>query len=165
MATLNSRVVTTAIAGILLLGAGGCGATKHMSAAERFGGRRGAGEAAEIKAEENHRSKEKHIITKEVNLALDGQAIALGVTKCIHDEQRSGDSGKALGEIPEVESHEVDHAVRDLITAFRNNPAAIDPSESNPRRTMHTYLAEEAESLQSCWPWLTREIRTVLTYG
>jgi hypothetical protein len=110
-------------------------------------------------------TKTKHISAEEVNLGLDRQAIALGVIKCIRDEQNNGDSGKALGEISKTEGREVDHAVGELITTFRKNPNIILPSEKNPNRSMRTYLAEEAESLQSCWPWLTREIRTVLTYG
>jgi hypothetical protein len=95
----------------------------------------------------------KHISIEEVNVALAKQTIAIGVIRCIHDEQHNGDTGKALGEISEKEGSEVDHAARELIEDFRKNQAT------------RTDLAEEAESLQSCWPWLTKEIRTVLTYG
>ena len=127
MSKLFRAIVIIAV-GVLLLNAAGCGTTtKHV----------------------------KPMSTEEVNLVLARSKIGLGVITCIRDEQRSGDAGKALGEIPEKEGLEVGQAVRELIAAFRKNPSA----------TARTYLAEKAESLQSCWPWLTREIRTVLTYG
>lgn len=108
----------------------------------------------------------KHISSEEVNTSLDRQTIALGVIRCIHAEQQSGDSKTIVGGRSEKEDSEIGQAVRKLIAAFRNNPAAIWPSDENPKRSARTYLAEEAESLQQfCWPWLAREIRTVLTYG
>jgi hypothetical protein len=103
---------------------------------------------------------------EEADLAYAKSTIALGIIKCIHAEQQNGDSGTIIGGRSEKESLEVGHAVRELITDFRKNPAAIWPSKENPKRTARTYLAEEGESLQKfCWPWLAREIRTVLTYG
>jgi hypothetical protein len=99
-------------------------------------------------------AKAKHISTEEVNLALDRQTLVLGNITCIRDEQRHGNSGTALGEISKEQSLKIRHAVKDLVAAYRKNPAS-----------MRTMMAEEAESLQSCWPWLTTEIRTVLLYG
>lgn len=133
------RVIIAITVGVLLLGAGSCGGTsKHV----------------------------RSVSAEEVNLGLHRQTIALGVIKCIHAEQQSGDAGTVIGGRSEKEDSEVSRAVRELIAAFRKTPDAIWPSDENPKRSARTYLAEEAESLQKfCWPWLAREIRTVLTYG
>lgn len=147
----KSRVITTITVGVLLLGSGGCGSTtaKHVSTTE-----------------ESRTSTEKHFNAEEANLALARQTIALGVIKCIHAEQQSGNAGTVIGGRSEKEDSKVSQSVRELIAAFRKKPGAIWPSNENPQRSARTYLAEEAESLQKfCWPWLAREIRTVLTYG
>lgn len=97
--------------------------------------------------------KHVRVSAEEVSIGLAKQTIALGSIRCIREEQRGGEES-AIGKLPETENLEVSHATRELIAAFRKNP-----------KLMRTKLAEEAESLQGCWPWLTREIRTVLTYG
>ncbi len=93
-------------------------------------------------------TKHAHVSAEEVNLALARQTLALASIKCIRAERQPG----IRTTVPEVSG--IDHAIRELITAYRKNP-----------KIMHTGLAEEAENVQSCWPWLAREIRTVLTYG
>ena len=188
------RVIIAITVGVLLLGAGGCGGTtakrlnanqvnlaeeihnleKEKKLVEKEGGgsitridELIAKKQEELKgSQEGSQEKPKHVTTEEVNLGLDRQTIALGVIKCIHAEQQSGDAGTVIGGRSEKEDSEVSRAVRELIAAFRKTPDAIWPSDENPRRSVRTYLAEEAESLQKfCWPWLAREIRTVLTYG
>lgn len=110
--------------------------------------------------------KVSHISSEEVNFARNSEVVAVGILNCIHAEQQSGDSKTIVGGRSEGEDREVGQAIRNLIASFRKNPAAIWPSEENPTRSARTYLAEKAESLQQfCWPWLAREIRTVLTYG
>jgi hypothetical protein len=134
------KIKSVALCLLALLGAGGCGSS-----------------TAKVKT---------HISNEEVSLSLDRSTIGLGVIKCIRAEQATGNSKEIVGGRSEKEDHEVSQAVRDLIAAFRRNPATVWASDENPKRSARTYLAEEAETLQQfCWPWLAREIRTVLLYG
>jgi hypothetical protein len=99
----------------------------------------------------------KRVSAEEANLAYARSTIAVGVLRCIHTEQQSDDTKIIVGGRSEKEDSEVSHAVRELIAAYR---------KSGNSKQIRTELAEEAESLQKyCWPWLAREIRTVLTYG